>query len=174
VLLVRSGSDDVETIAWERLEPGRFRAERALASGELYRGAVRLGASTLPFGPLAAPGGAEWDFARERISELRAISAASGGVERDELASVWRDRVRGSDLELREALLWSFLLVFLFEALVSRVGWRLPEIDFASTAPRAKPAVVAEEAPAVMVPAEETETAGERRRTRFARAKRGR
>lgn len=177
VFLVRSGSEEVESLSWERLEPGRFRAERELLSGELYRGAVRMGASTLPFGPIAAPGGAEWDFSRERLSELRAISAASGGVERDELASAWRDRVPGSDLELREALLWSFLIVFLFEALMSRVGWTLPEIAW--LAPRAEPAVAAREQPleepAVEVTAAlETESAGERRRTRFARAKRGR
>jgi uncharacterized membrane protein len=175
VFLARSGADAIEDVLWERLEPGRFHAERELRSGEVYRGAVRIGGASLPFGPIAAPGGAEWDFDRERLAELRAISARSGGVERDELASVWRDRVPGSDLELRRALVWSFLLVFLIEALVSRVGWALPRFEafeLPVRAPKATPAPapapVVEEVP---VPAEES--SADRRRERFARAKRG-
>jgi von Willebrand factor type A domain len=183
LLLVSGGGSDVETLVWERLEPGRFRAQHPLRSGEIYRGAVRAGASVLPFGPITAPGSAEWSFDRARLEELQAVSRASGGVERTVLASAWEDgraATERSTVDLRPALLWCFLFVFVVEALVSRIGWRLPEIDFrrlAAPSPRdtaAPPEVreapyVPKEVDHVTVPA-----ASERRRTRFARAKDGR
>jgi hypothetical protein len=184
LLLVRGGENPVETLVWERLEPGRFRAEHSLRSGEVYRGAVRAGTSVLPFGPIAAPGGAEWSFDRARLDELRAVSRASGGVERTVLASVWEEgrvATRHHVVDLRPALLWCFLFVFLVEALVSRIGWRLPAIQlrwrYVSDSPAADPApeTVTPEAPeGGEVEEVPRPAASERRRARFARAKDGR
>jgi len=176
------GSSEVETLVWERLEPGRFHAEHPLRSGEVYRGAVRAGTSVLPFGPIAAPGGAEWSFERPRVEELRAVSRASGGVERTVLASVWEEgrvATRNSVRDLRPALLWCFLFVFLLEALVSRIGWRLPELELrrrlAVPSPAADPAPETAIAPRTPEGEEVPRpAASERRRTRFARAKDGR
>jgi len=178
LLLVRSGDGDVETVVWERLEPGRFHARHPLVSGDVYRGAVRAGASALPFGPIAAPGGAEWSFDRGRLDELRSVSHASGGVERTVLASVWEDgrvATTKSVLDLRPALLWCFLSVMLLEAFVSRIGWRVPAFDFSRVAPSPREAVEERPIPPEVPDMEKVlpSAASERRRTRFARAKSG-
>ena len=60
-----------------------------LEPGRRVRGVVRVGAATLPFGPLTPGGSAEWSFAPERVAELKQLSARSGGVERLDLASAW-------------------------------------------------------------------------------------
>jgi hypothetical protein len=67
-------------------------------------------------------------------------------------------------------------MVFLIEAFVSRVGWRLPDIDLRSRAPKPKPvpAVVILEEPVEEVVVAPEESPGEKRRERFARAKEGR
>ncbi len=182
ILAVGGDGGGVETLVWERLEPGRFHAEHRLRSGDVYRGAVRAGAAVLPFGPIAAPGGAEWKFERARFAELQALSRASGGVERTDLASIWEDHRAGNEgtvLDLRPALLWCFLFVFLLEALVSRIGFRLPGIDLRRLVARApREAVVPRAAPATAAVPEEEEAlepaANARRRIRFARAKDGR
>jgi uncharacterized membrane protein len=179
LLLVRGGESEVETLVWERLEPGRFHAEHALRSGDVYRGAVRVGAIVLRFGPIAAPGGAEWSFDRARLEELRAVSRASGGVERTVLASVWEEgrvATTTSVLDLRPPLLWCFLFVFLLEALASRIGWRVPEIDFRRLEARSPREAAAEPETVIALEVEEVlpPAASERRKTRFARAKDGR
>ena len=167
-----------ETLVWERLEPGRFRARRTLESGTFYRGAVAVGATRLPFGPLAAPMGVEWSFDEDRVRELSALSQASGGVERTDLASAWEEPAFGGELDLRAHLLAAFLLVFLADALVARAGWRLPSFEWAPSAPR--PAAVAVAVPSMAPEPAEPEPelkpihAGAERRRRFERAKRGR
>jgi len=181
ILIAQGSSGQTESLVWERLEPGRFRATRTLESGSLYRGAVAIGNVRLPFGPIAAPMGAEWSFDEERLHEVRALSRASGGVERTELATIWDDRIPGGDLDLRPYVLAAFLVVFLFEALMSRVGWQLPTFELprpgkmvtvepTRRAPRVTEAAVAPEP----VPTEPRKTAADERRKRFARAKRGR
>ncbi len=51
ILIARGSSGVPETLVWERLEPGRFRARRTLESGSFYRGAVAVGATRLPLAP---------------------------------------------------------------------------------------------------------------------------
>ncbi len=182
ILLAQGSSREPEALVWERLEPGRFRAARTLEGGSFYRGAVAVGNIRLPFGPIAAPTGAEWSFDDQRLQEVRALSRASGGVERTELTSVWEDRPPGGELDLRPHVLALFLAVFLLEALMSRVGWQLPSLELPR--PRAG-AVVAATRPAAIVdlPAvavleplepEPEGTSTTERRKRFERAKRGR
>ena len=184
ILLARGSSGEPETLVWERLEPGRFRAARTLESGSLYRGAVAIGNVRLPFGPIAAPTGAEWSFDEKRLQEVRALSRASGGVERTELATVWDDRMPGGELDLRPHVLAVFLVVFLFEALMTRVGWQLPSFELPRRAemlsvdsPRAVAAAVSmpreRELRKSVAPEPKTASADERRK-RFERAKRGR
>ncbi|MGH9323935.1 MAG: hypothetical protein ACRD21_24690 [Vicinamibacteria bacterium] len=117
----------------------------------------------------------EWTLDRCRVTELQAISRASGGVERTELASVWEDRafLRAGDLDLRPALLWCFLFVFLLEALSSRVGWRVPEISLERLAPAPEVPMVAAVQPK-LVGEDSLPASVKRRRTRFARARDGR
>jgi hypothetical protein len=123
----RTGSAAAErrALVWEKIEPGRFRTEAALAPGRFVRGAVRVGATALPFGPLTVAGSAEWSFDRARLAELRDLSARSGGQERLDLAQVWSAArpvawrpVRGWVLAL-----WAVLLVV--EAALTRLGMSL-------------------------------------------------
>jgi uncharacterized membrane protein len=175
ILLARGSSGETETLVWERLEPGRFRAARRLDGGSLYRGAVAVGDYRLPFGPVASPTSAEWSFDERRLQEVRALSRASGGVERTELTSIWDDQPLGGELDLRPHVLALFLAVFLLEALVSRVGWRLPSLELPRRK-RALVATVARESAAVdpSPPPELLIPVIDERRTRFERAKRGR
>ena len=178
ILLARGSSGESETLVWERLESGRFRAARTLESGSFYRGAVAIGNVRLPFGPIAAPTGAEWSFDEERLQEVRALSRASGGVERTELSTIWDDRIPGGELDLRPHVLTAFLIVFLFEALMARIGWQLPSFEL----PRRAEILSVETSPslpAVMesippVPPEPQSASSDERRKRFERAKRGR
>ena len=178
-----------ETLVWERLEPGHFLAARTLESGSLYRGAVAIGNVRLPFGPIAAPTGVEWSFDEERLQEVRARARASGGVERTELTTIWDDRIPGGELDLRPHVLAVFLVVFLFEALMTRVGWRLPSFELprreeilsakilsvdSSRAVAAAESMPREREPRESVAPEPKTASADERRKRFERAKRGR
>ena len=176
ILIARGSSGVPETLVWERLEPGRFRARRTLESGSFYRGAVAVGATRLPFGPLAAPMGVEWSYDEDRVRELSALSQASGGVERTDLSDAWEAPAFGGELELRAHLLAAFLLVFLADGLVARTGWRLPSFDLGQRAPRPAAVAVRSTAPEPAHPEPELEPihAGAARRRRFDHAKRGR
>ncbi|HXV60730.1 MAG TPA: hypothetical protein VEK15_08555, partial [Vicinamibacteria bacterium] len=115
------------------------------------------------------------------------LSRSSGGVDRTELTSIWNDRLEGGRLDLRPALLWVFLGVFLLEALASRIGWRLPEmgawrVPTSLREPSTDSGSAPEENPQEPLHGEEpflpdSVAAGpgatEQRRQRFARAKRG-
>ena len=116
------------------------------------------------------------------LQEVRALSRASGGVERTELATIWDDQIPGGELDLRPHLLAAFLIVFLFEALMTRIGWQLPSFELPQRAEilsvgRSQTAVDVE--PATPEPPEPEmavapPAAAHERRKRFDRAKRGR
>jgi hypothetical protein len=122
-LLIADGAKSRE-LAWQRLSPGRFEAVIPLQSGETLRGAVQVTGQAIPFGPLNVPTNPEWNFDRARLRELRAVSAASGGVERLDLSRVWRAPRREAYRDIRPWVLTLFGLVFLAEAFVTRTGWR--------------------------------------------------
>lgn len=112
--------------AWRRIEPGRYSAWIPLAPGGTLRGAVQLDGTTLPFGPIAADSGPEWQFDHERLDELRRLSAASGGEERLDLASVWQAPVRRTFRDLRAPLCILLAILFLIDALLDRLGGQRP------------------------------------------------
>ncbi len=114
---------------------------------------------------------------------MRALSRASGGVERTELATNWDNRIPGGELDLRPHVLAGFLVVFLFEALMTRVGWQLESFELPRTAeilsdsPRAVAAAESmprEREPRESVAPEPKTASADERRKRFERAKRGR
>jgi hypothetical protein len=109
-------------LVWEKIEPGRFRATAELAPGRLARGAVRVGAVALPFGPLAVPGSAEWSFDRSRIEELRQLSTRSGGQERLDLAQIWQAPRPATWRSVRGWALALWALLFLADAALTRLG----------------------------------------------------
>lgn len=122
VLSAAEGADGARTLAWERLAPGHFQARATLRPGERVRGAVQVGKVALPFGPLAAGANAEWQFRREALAELRALSAQTGGRERLDLATAWEAPPQRRFAELRPWLLVLLLAGVVAEALATRLG----------------------------------------------------
>ena len=112
----------VRPIVWEKIEPGRFRATVDLSPGRMARGAVRVGASALPFGPVGVSGSAEWSFDRDRLLELRQLSTRSGGQERLDLAEVWRAPRPITWRSIRGWVLGLWAIVFLTDAALTRLG----------------------------------------------------
>ena len=119
------GADNVRQLVWEKIEPGRFRATAPLVPGRRVRGAVRLGSATLPFGPVAGAGAAEWSYDPARLEELRRLSANSGGRERLDLASVWSAPRPIDWRSIRRPLLMAWLGLLLTEAALTRLGFSL-------------------------------------------------
>ena len=89
-LRVRSSLDpDARTLPWRRVRPGVLEARLAPAAAEQLMGALRVGDDTMPFGPVSGVLGAEWNFDRAPLDTLLALSTASGGVNRIDLADIW-------------------------------------------------------------------------------------
>jgi uncharacterized membrane protein len=126
IVLGDGASGETRELVWERLAPGHFTASAPLQTERFVRGAVQVEGFTLPFGPLVASGSAEWTPDRARLLELQAVSRASGGVERVDLTKVWQAPRRATFADLRPLLLVVVLLLFVLEALFTRLGWELP------------------------------------------------
>ncbi len=192
VVLARGeGADATSALTWERLAPGHFSVRTDLKEGELIRGAVRVGETALPFGPVIVGTSTEWAFDSERVAELRIVSEISGGRELLELSEAWKKPERKDFASIQPWLLSLLLLLVITDALVTRTGWQLPEFALArskSSKPKARPrqarpekkpevaAPPVPEAPAAPPePAEKSaEEAAQERKSRFSRAKRGR
>jgi hypothetical protein len=112
-------------LVWEKIAPGRFRTTVALRPGKVARGAVRVGTTALPFGPLTVAGAAEWAFDRARLAELQALSAASGGQERLDLAEVWRAPRPVAWRPVRAWVLMALAVLLVTEAALTRLGYSL-------------------------------------------------
>jgi len=119
-------SDRIEAPVWERLAPGRYSASVEMHGSVPLRGAVKLGGSAIPFGPVTATTDAEWDFDPARIAELRETARASGGGELLDLTQAWRKPETPSDESLRTWFFGAAFVVLLLEALATRTGWRVP------------------------------------------------
>ncbi|MBC7366001.1 MAG: hypothetical protein H7343_04170, partial [Undibacterium sp.] len=111
------------TLVWEKIEPGRFRTVVALKPGKIARGAVRVGATALPFGPITVAGVAEWAFDRARLAELQALGAGSGGRERLDLAEVWKAPRPVAWRAVRSWVLMTLTVLLVAEAALARLGY---------------------------------------------------
>ncbi len=182
-----------EQLVWERIRPGEFKATVSLEDREQLRGAIHLDKDVLPFGPITAVESAEWSFDRARLDEVKNLARESGGVERLDLTKVWSAPRPDRFGVARPYLLWLFAALFLLEALVTRIGWRLPELAAngvlaallrfpaelrligrlkAFVGRLRTPATVAPAAPEISAPVEQTPMPEDvTRRERFARAK---
>jgi len=116
-------SDRIESLVWEKIEPGRSQTRYALRPDRWYRGAVRVAGDVLPFGPVESSASAEWQEDPRRIRELASVSALSGGAERSDLASAWQPAGGKAPRDLRPWLLVAFVAVFLAAAAQTRFGW---------------------------------------------------
>ncbi|MGF1449280.1 MAG: VWA domain-containing protein [Opitutales bacterium] len=123
MVYTQAGQAEPAAGTWERLRPGLLRATVPLDYGKPVRGAVRSGEFTLPFGPLSVGQDLEWRSNAEAVEALRQLSAASGGVERIRLPSIWEERSAQSPLDLRIYLAVALLAFLLLEALQARTGW---------------------------------------------------
>ena len=127
-------------LAWKRVSPGHFSVTRELEEGIVIRGAVQAGPHGIPFGPIAVGSSAEWAFDPERLSELREISRLSGGRELLDLSKAWLRPPATYASDLRLPLLLAILVLVLFEALISRMGWRLPVLSLPGRKAKPRPA----------------------------------
>jgi hypothetical protein len=119
---IKRGPDTQRSLIWEKIQPGHFRASSPLIPGRPVRGAVRVGASSLPFGPLSAAGEVEWSFDHDRLQELQQLSQRSGGVERLDLGTIWDSPRKVHERSLVPWLLPLWLLLMLSDALLTKLG----------------------------------------------------
>jgi uncharacterized membrane protein len=177
-------------LTWERLAPGHFSVRTDLKEGELIRGAVQVGDTALPFGPVVVGTSTEWAFDSERVAELRATSEISGGRELLELTDAWKRPERRDFASIQPWLLSLLLLLVIADALVTRTGWQMPEMagwrqkwvrkpkvrPAAAPTPeiQVEPEPVAASEPAPEEAGKAPEETAQERRSRFDRAKRGR
>lgn len=127
-LLEDNGDGEPYEVFWKRIAPGHFSMSRELEEGTVLRGAVQAGPHGIPFGPLVVGSSTEWAFDPDRLAELREVSRLSGGRELLDLTQAWvrPSAIRTSDLRVPLVIL--SLLLMLLDALVTRMGWRLPII----------------------------------------------
>ena len=168
---------------WERMQPGHYRATTDLPEGEVIRGVIQAGKHTLSFGPLTAGSNTEWAFDPGRLEELRTLSAQTGGRELLDLHDVWKSPPLKELTDLRRWLLPLALLLVLADALITRMGWRLPSLAWAGgkREPRRQHAKVKVKPPVMPEPEAKIETPkpeikpdddiATHRRERYARAK---
>ena len=113
-------------VAWKRIAPGKFSLTRDLEEGTLIRGAIQTGEHAIPFGPIIVGSSTEWAFDPDRLSELRSVSAQTGGRELLDLSQAWLRPAVIQKTDLRIPLVIAALLLLLLDAFVTRTGWKLP------------------------------------------------
>ncbi len=137
IRLKDDANGQVLDLPWRRISPGHFSLTRDLTEGSVVRGAVQVAGNALPFGPLSVGSSVEWDFAPERLAELRAVSNQTKGRELLDLSKAWLRPPYIAETSLRLPLGISLLALILVEALLTRTGWKLPQL----TLPQHRPAV---------------------------------
>lgn len=138
-------------VPWKRIAPGHFSVTRDLEEGSVVRGAIQVGPNALPFGPITVGSSIEWAFDPERLTELRSVSAQTGGRELIALSEAWTRPPFRNDVSLRLWIALAILILLIVEALMTRTGWKLPLPGMPQFRPRektpkpVKPAVIAPE-----------------------------
>ena len=124
-------------LPWRRIAPGHFSLTRDLDEGSVVRGAVQVGENALPFGPLSVGSSVEWAFEPERLTELRAVSNQTRGRELLDISKAWLRPPFVAETSLRLPLGIALVLLVLAEALLTRTGWKLPQLALPTPVPRA-------------------------------------
>ncbi len=107
---------------WERMQPGVFQCSFPLEAGNVVRGAVRVGGGILPFGPLSRRIDPEWDFSNRARQSFLDMAARTGGKERIDLASIFREPRAARQAPCRVYLLAAALVLLLLDALLAKLG----------------------------------------------------
>ncbi|MDP0499011.1 MAG: VWA domain-containing protein [Verrucomicrobiota bacterium JB022] len=110
--------------AWERMEPGHFRTSVHLPPGETFTGGVSAGSNFVPAGPFALSTSAEFVRNPQARRELAALSNASGGTLRQNLADSFQPLPGKRSYSLRPYLLGLLLLLALADAALTRLQLR--------------------------------------------------
>ena len=123
-------------LPWRRIAPGHFSLTRDLDEGSVVRGAVQVGENALPFGPLSVGSSVEWAFEPERLTELRAVSNQTRGRELLDISKAWLRPPFVAETSLRLPLGIALVLLVLADALLTRTGWKLPQLALPNRAPK--------------------------------------
>ena len=115
-------------LPWRRIAPGHFSLTRDLEEGSVVRGAVQVAGNALPFGPLSVGSSVEWAFEPERLTELRAVSNQTRGRELLDISKAWLRPPFLAETSLRLPLGIALILILLADALLTRTGWKLPQL----------------------------------------------
>lgn len=115
-------------LPWRRIAPGHFSLTRDLDEGSIVRGAVQVGGDALPFGPLSVGSSVEWAFEPERLTELRSVSNQTRGRELLDISKAWLRPPYLAETSLRLPLGIALILITLAEALLTRTGWKMPQL----------------------------------------------
>ena len=124
-------------LPWRRIAPGHFSLTRDLEEGSVVRGAVQVAGNALPFGPLSVGSSVEWAFEPERLTELRAVSNQTRGRELLDISKAWLRPPFLAETSLRLPLGIALVLILLADALLTRTGWKLPQLALPNRVPQA-------------------------------------
>lgn len=113
----------VTPVVWERIEPGHYQATRRIAPGALTRGAISLGESALPFGPLMSGVDEEWQRDGESVRRLLEVARNSGGVSVSNLSDAWKQAPSNQQVSLKWWLLLGILALLLLDVAETRLGF---------------------------------------------------
>lgn len=129
-LVVQTGYRDGlrREVVWERIAPGHYGTSIPMETNGPGRAALQLGDTAIPLGPVIVGAEEEWQMNESRVAELRELSRSSGGGELVDLSQAWRRPSRVVEESLRSPLLAVLLLLFVFEAFVTRTGWQSPRL----------------------------------------------
>ena len=128
---INQANSEISEHTWERLEPGRYRTNIKSDGKQLLRGVIQVGKNAIPFGPIVFGENAEWRFDRGSLIELESLSQESGGKKRLDLASTWESPRKKSARDLRLWYLTLALLLFIIDALLTKLGKELPKLSLA-------------------------------------------
>lgn len=121
LLITQGVKDEPTAVPWERLAPGHYQARVDVVGDAWLRGAVRVGNTAFPFGPLNVATSPEWAFDAGRVAELQALATRSGGGERVDLSDVWQAPRPETWRSLTVWWLVALLLLLMVEAWHTRV-----------------------------------------------------
>ncbi len=160
-------------LSWKRISPGHFSLTRDLEEGTVIRGVVQVRSHALPFGPLVVGSASEWAFGSDRVAELRHTSAVSGGRALTDLSQAWLRPPVTSDRSIRVPLTLLVFFLILLDALVTRMGWKLPQFGARTSQQMHTPPVpTPQTSPPLAEPiTEEPPVSSQARKSRYSRAK---
>lgn len=110
------GSFKTQNGIWEHLQPGVFQCSFPLPPGSIARGAVRIGNSVIPFGPVNLQTAPEWVMPIKAREAFLDMVRRTGGKERMDLPSIFQEFRPVSSLQLGAVIL------IVLNALFTRTG----------------------------------------------------